>query len=206
MLTWHLTIDRLLKDDEERREKQMSSTYTFSREKPRFGSPLERRQLRILNSLFFAVGKMNGRAHVSGCEELDIGISFFQRRLHLTLDRIKGSNRRTKPLNSEPSSQDRLCLSIVNGCRSEASVATWQDDDAQKLEVKMTDIAVQVILTAEIDIAKVLSAISGGAFKEKPNSRKNNARENLKRNAAERERQKPMQELAQPARRRESFH
>ena len=190
VLTWHLTIDRLLKDDEERREKQMSSTYTFSREKPRFDSPFERRQLRILNSLFFAVGKMNWRAHVSGREELDIGISFFQRRLHLTLDRIKGSNRRTKPLNS----QDRLCLSIVNGCRSEASVATWQDDDAQKLEVKMTDIAVQVILTAEIDIAKVLSAISGGAFKEKPNSRKNNARENLKRNAAERERQKRIEQ------------
>ena len=35
--------------------------------------------------------------------------------------------------------------------RSEASVTTWQDDDAQKLEAKMTEIAVQLILTAEID-------------------------------------------------------
>ena len=152
VLTWHATIDRLLKDDEQRRQKQLNSTCTFSWEKPRFESVLDRRRLRILNSLFFAVGKMNGKPHVSGREGLDIGISFFQQHLHISLDRVRGPNRRTKLLDSsEPSNQDRLCLSILKGYRSEASEATWQDDDAQKLEAKMTDIAVHLILTAETD-------------------------------------------------------
>ena len=32
----------------------------------------------------------------------------------------------------------------------DAVLATWEDDDAQKLEMCMTDIAVQVILTGEV--------------------------------------------------------
>jgi len=194
VLTWHPTIDRLLKDDEERRKKQISSTYTFSWEKPRFDSPLERRRLRIPNSLFFAVGKMNGRPHVSGREELDMGISFFQQHLHLRLDRVKGSNRRTMPLNSEPSSQDWLCLSILNGWRSEASMATWQDDDAQKLEVKMTDIAVQVILTAEIDYRESTTRHFEWRVRRKAELEEEQRKRKLEAERAERERQKRIEQ------------
>lgn len=146
VLMWHPTIERLLKDDEERRKKQMNSSYTLPWEKPRFDSPIERRRLRILNSLFFAAGKMNGRPHVSGREELNIGISFFQQHLHLALERPK----RHSQLNTDRECSDaRLCLSILKGWGSEPE-ATWQDDGAQKLETRMTDIAVQVILNAEI--------------------------------------------------------
>ena len=57
---WHSAIERLLKEDQERREKQLNDPYPMSRDKPLFDSPFERRRLRILNSLFFAVAKMNG--------------------------------------------------------------------------------------------------------------------------------------------------
>jgi hypothetical protein len=60
VLTWHPAIERLLKEDEKRREKQLTDRYVMSWEKLVFDSPFERRRLRILNSLFFAVGKMNG--------------------------------------------------------------------------------------------------------------------------------------------------
>src|SRR5207302_5271841 len=111
----------------------------------------ERRRLRILNNLFFAVAKMNGKPSVHGREAREIRISFFQQHLHLTLDRPKRSNRRAQVLNTTAeSSNTRLCLSILRGFGSEAVLATWQDDDAQKLEMRMTDIAVEVILTAEI--------------------------------------------------------
>jgi hypothetical protein len=56
--TWHPAIERLLKEDEKRREKQLTGRYVMSWEKPVFDSPFERRRLRILNSLFFAVQKM----------------------------------------------------------------------------------------------------------------------------------------------------
>jgi hypothetical protein len=195
VLTWHPTIDRLLKDDEQRRQKQLNSTYTFSWEKPRFESPLDRRRLRILNSLFFAVGKMNGKPHVSGREELDIGISFFQQHLHISLDRVRGPNRRTKLLDSsEPSNHDRLCLSILKGYRSEASEATWQDDDAQKLEAKITDIAVHLIFTAETDYRADTKRRFEWRVQRKAELEEEQRKRKLEAERAERERQKRIEQ------------
>ena len=54
---WHPAIDRLLREAEARREKQRASLYPMSWNDQRFDSPIERRRLRILNSLFIAVGK-----------------------------------------------------------------------------------------------------------------------------------------------------
>jgi hypothetical protein len=44
----------------------------------------------------------------------------------------------------------RLCLSLLPSHGSDTALATWEDDDAQKLETRMTDIAIHVILAAEI--------------------------------------------------------
>jgi hypothetical protein len=151
VLTWHPTIDRLLKEDEKRREKQVSESFTFSWEKPRFDSAFERRRLRILNSLFFAVAKMNGKASVHGREELNIGISFFQQHLPLRLERPKPASRQAQIVNTREKSSDmQQCLSILKGWGSEEVLASWQDDDAQKLETRITDICVELILTAEL--------------------------------------------------------
>ncbi|MBZ5683442.1 MAG: hypothetical protein LAP86_00275 [Acidobacteriia bacterium] len=151
VLIWHSAIERLLKEDEKRREKQLTDRYVMSWEKPVFDSPFEHRRLRVLNNLFFAVAKMNGRPSVRGHEARDIGISFFQQHLQLALDRPKKTNRRAQLLNVKQESSDtRLCLSILKGWGSEEVLATWQDDDVQQLEKRMTDIAIQLILTAEI--------------------------------------------------------
>jgi hypothetical protein len=145
--TWHPTIDRLLKEDEKRREKQRTDPYPVSWDKPVFDTPFERRRLRVLNSLFLAVAKMNGKSSVYGREARDIRISFFHQHLHLTLDRPKKSNRHAQ---ARESSDTGLCLSILRGFGSETVLAFWQDEDAQKLEMQMTALAVQIILTAEI--------------------------------------------------------
>ena len=100
VLTWHPAIERLLKEDEKRREKQLTDRYVMWWEKPVFDSPFERRRLRILNSLFFGVGKMNGRPSIRGREARDIGISFFQQHLQLALDKPKRSNRRAHVFNA----------------------------------------------------------------------------------------------------------
>jgi hypothetical protein len=105
VLIWHSAIERLLKEDEKRREKQSTDRYVMSWEKPVFDSPFEHRRLRILNSLFFAVAKMNGRPSVRGHEARDIGISFFQQHLQLALDRPK-KNRRAQLLNVKQESSD----------------------------------------------------------------------------------------------------
>jgi hypothetical protein len=149
--TWHPTIERLLKEDEKRRAKQLTDPYPMSWDKPLFDNPFERRRLRVLNSLFLAVAKMNGKASVYGREAREIRISFFQQHPYLTLDRPKRSNRHAQVLNTTGEFSDsRLCLSILSSFGSETVLALWQDEDAQKVEVHLTDIAVQTILTAAI--------------------------------------------------------
>jgi hypothetical protein len=149
---WHGAIDRLLKEDDKRREKQLNDPYPMSWDKPLFDSPFERRRLRILNSLFFAVARVNGKSSVHGREAREIRISFFQQHLPLSLDRPKRSRGRSGFSTSDSESRDmKLCLSILKGWGPEQSIVAWQDEDDQKLESRMTDIAIQVILTAEIE-------------------------------------------------------
>jgi hypothetical protein len=147
---WHPAVDRLLKEDEKRREKQATDPYPMSWDKPLFDAPFERRRLRIMNSLFFAVARMNGRPSIHGREAREIGISFFQQHLNLTLDKPKRSRRQQVSNTVGESRDENLCLSILRGFGSEEILESWQDDDTQKLETRMTDIAVQVILAAEI--------------------------------------------------------
>jgi hypothetical protein len=148
---WHPAIDRFLKEDEERRQKQLAGAYSYSWNKPQLDASFERRRLRILNTLFFATEKMNGKPSISFREGLDIGISFHQRYVHLALDQPKQPNRRNRlPVVQPEPSETRLALSIRCGPCSETDRMTWQDNDEGKLETRMAEIAVEVILTAEI--------------------------------------------------------
>jgi hypothetical protein len=195
MLTWHPAIDRLLKEDEKRREQQLTDRYVMSWEKPVFESPLERRRLRIPNSLFFAVGKMNGKPSVRGREARDIGISFFQQHLQLALDKPKRPNRRAQLLNAaEEASDTRLCLSILNGWGSEEVLATWQGDDLQKLEAHMTDIAIQLILTAEIKYRENVLHGYQWRIKRKAEVEEEQRKRKLEAERAEKERQKRIEQ------------
>ena len=120
---WHPTIDRLLKEDEERRQKQLNATYTFSWEAPRFDSPLARRRLRILNSLFFAVGKMNGRPACLAAKNWTLGFRFSNSIFVSLWTKQKDQIEVQKLLKrGEQSSQDQLCLSIFKGWGSKAAV------------------------------------------------------------------------------------
>ncbi len=195
VLTWHPTIDRLLKEDEKRREKQLTDRYVMSWEKPVFDSPFERRRLRILNSLFFAVGKMNGRPSVRGREARDIGISFFQQHLQLALDKPKRPTRRAQRSNADEEASDtRLCLSILKGWGSEEVLATWQDDDVQKLEAHMTDIAVQLILTAEMKYRENVLHGYQWRIQRKAELEEEQRKRKLEAERAEKERQKRIEQ------------
>ena len=167
----------------------------MSWEKPVFGSPFERRRLRILNSLFFAVGKMNGRPSVRGREARDIGISVIQQHLQLALDKPKRTNRRAQVLNvAEEASDTRLCLSILKGWGSEDVLATWQDDDVQKLEAHMTDIAIQLILTAEIKYRENVLQDYQWRIKRKAELEDEQRKRKLEAERAEKERQERIEQ------------
>ncbi|HET9282334.1 MAG TPA: hypothetical protein VFR24_10270 [Candidatus Angelobacter sp.] len=193
--SWHPAIERLLKEDEQRREKQLAERYPMSWNNPRFDTPFERRRLRILSKLFFAVAKMNGKSSVHGQEAREISISFFQQHLQLSLDRPKKSIHRGQGLNTTGKSNDtRLCLSILKSWGSEEVLRTWQDDDSQKLEMRMTDIVVQVILTAEIKYREHALSHYQWRVQRKAELEEKERKRKLEAERAEKERQKRIEQ------------
>jgi hypothetical protein len=147
---WHPAIDRLLKEDETRREKQRTSPFPMSWNDPRFDTPSERRRLRILNSLFLAVGRMNGKPSFYGHEAKECHVSFYQQHVRVILDQPKQPSRRGNHTTSIGSNDGKLSLSIQEGPNTDTSLKTWQDSDSGKLETQMTEVAVEIVLTAEI--------------------------------------------------------
>jgi hypothetical protein len=195
ILNWHPAIDRLLREDEKRREKQLADRYPMSWNNPIFETPFERRRIRILNSLFFAVAKMNGKPSVHGREAREIHISFFQQHLHLRLEKPKISTRRARAENATGESNDtKLCLSVVKFFGSEEVLATWQDDDVQKIETRMTDIAVQLILTAEIQYREHTLHHYQWLIKRKAELEEEERKRKLEAERAERERLKRIEQ------------
>jgi hypothetical protein len=147
---WHPAIDRIIKENETRREKERASPYSMSLNEPQFDLPFERRRLRILNSLFLAVGRMNGKPSFSSHEARECHVSFYQQHVRVTLDQPKLSSRRGNVTTSGGANAGRLSLSIHEGPNTETALKTWQDSDGGKLETQMTEVAVEIVLTAEI--------------------------------------------------------
>jgi hypothetical protein len=160
---WHPTIDYWLKEDEKCRQKLLAGFSSYSFDKPQLDTPFEQRRLRILNSLFFAIQKMNGDPWISFYKwRLNIGIGFGSRHHHpnirLALVQLEQSNRRVRSVLAQSrSSGTKLALSILCGPNFEAERMTWQDDDEAEIETRMTEIAIEVILTAEIQYREVMN-------------------------------------------------
>lgn len=92
---WHPVIDQLVKENEQRREQDRFALYRTPWNGPRFDSVIERRRLRILNSLFFAVSKMFGKPTISSHEPHSMCVSFFQEHVGIALEQpVQPRNRK----------------------------------------------------------------------------------------------------------------
>ena len=128
---WHPAIDRLLKEDDRRREAQRSDSYSW--DKPLFDSPTEQRRLRLLNGLFFGVARMNGKPRINGREARDIYLSIYTQGVFIDLDRPRASARRGQP---QPANDSSLCLSIRRDFRPESVMnSMWKSVGTRRLRV-----------------------------------------------------------------------
>jgi hypothetical protein len=93
---------------------------------------------------------MNGKPWFYGREARDIALSFYQQHIHITLGGPKQSNHRSHVITTSGSNDARLSLSILESANSEKALRTWQDDDGSKLETYITEIAIELVLLAEI--------------------------------------------------------
>lgn len=139
---WHPAIQRLLEEDEARREKLRK--YTYSWDKPLFESPLDMRRLRLLNSLFVGIGKFNGKPSPDK-DARKATLTFYKQHIAIALGPPKLPTRGK----SAEAPKDLLALAILESYHSDNEVRWWRDGDGSRLELQMTDVAVEVVLLAE---------------------------------------------------------
>lgn len=191
---WHPTVDRLLKKDEQRRERQRASSFPSSWDAPLFDTPFERRRLRVLNSLFFAAGRMNGKPAIDDHEARSIHFRFYHRQVGIRLDRPKRPKRRGYAADSPDADEAKLSLAILENLGSESERIAWQDDEQGKIETRITEIAIQVMLTAELEYRE--GAVRSYEWRVQRKAELEEEERERKRQAerAERERQKRLEQ------------
>jgi hypothetical protein len=140
----HPLIRRLLEEDHERRKKQRSSTYSW--DKPLFEAQWEQRRLQILNALFCAMAAVGFTPWLRGKDGRDLGIRVGGQSVALRLERID------RPLAGKKSVHraDPLSFDILVSSGSEEARHSWSDVKNGRIERKLRNIAVEIIVAGEI--------------------------------------------------------
>ncbi len=148
---WATPIERLLAADDKRREKQRDSAYPSSWNNPIFDSLFERRRLRILNGLASAIAKISGLLYIHGKEGRNVGFRVGDQAVSISLDVP------TKPGQENDSviwwprpDHGEMVLSIRAEGNSTTTQKRWMTDTSGKLESKLTEIAIEIVVAAEI--------------------------------------------------------
>lgn len=178
---WHTSIQRLLSQDEDRRRKAADSI--FSWDQPLFTSPVEQRRLRILNSVFLAVGRFGGKVTVRGREARDLSITFDKQHVVISLEEVK-------PRGKAPavSNQSGLSFAILKSFGSTETRSTWTDHDQERLEQQLTTIAAEVVLTAEAQLREGAVHLHQWRIERKAALEEEDVRQRAERERLERER------------------
>lgn len=146
----HSVTERLLGQDEVRREKQKTSPYTFSWHKPIFDDPFEQRRLRLLNVLFLALASCGGKPEVRGDDAREITVIVHQTAISLELDRPKSGKRGSSQGNNpKPGKSEPLRFAIVSRYEREQEQSAWQDGEEGPLERHLSEIAAEIVVAAE---------------------------------------------------------
>jgi hypothetical protein len=148
----HHAVGKLLRADEDRRQKQLSSTYFSSWKAPLFNPPTEQRRLRILNSLFLGLMKSGAVGSISGKEGREITVRVHDEHVHLKLDTPANLKRnhweQLKP--AEPKAAMKLVIA-TGGWGTTSERWSWEDG-ASRIEDHLTEIARRIIVAAELQV------------------------------------------------------
>ena len=140
----HRAIRQILDEDVLRRLKPDSAPYRLRYSEPLFESPLERRRLRILNSLFLALGQAGHQPWLCEPQARNAGVVIGSQRISFTLDHLKTRaevNGRGRMPNE---AYETLFLEVP------ATGNSWVDDDRGRIEDRLREVVLKLILAGEI--------------------------------------------------------
>ncbi|MBR0899590.1 hypothetical protein JQ616_31955 [Bradyrhizobium tropiciagri] len=142
----HPLVAKLLARDDERRKdfvKWRSDYYA-----PRYDAGIERRRLLIINALFLAAARLGCRPSMNTSKygqdagsERDICITIGRAHVHFTVEPIKSKKEGQK---------ERLCLAFGAARDRANSNRVWEDSDESRLEGELTEVLVEMLVSAEL--------------------------------------------------------
>lgn len=152
----HKVIAAVLREDEKRREKQRNSSYPSSWDDPFYDSPLERRRLSILNALFLALQRcackpssLSRPSPVKG-DVQEFSVLIGDQHVSFTLDPIEEKRGAKESAIAKSSAPERLQLEIRTFPSSPLPRHHWQDEGETQLEDQLGEIAIALLVCAEI--------------------------------------------------------
>lgn len=178
---WHPVIQRLLTEDQERREKQQA----WSWEKPLFDTAVDKRRLRLLNTLFVVTERFDGKASPEH-DARKISLSFYRQHVTIVLNPAKRPRRISTPTGK--ALDNDLSLSILGGFHSDTEIQSWSDSEDLKLERQLTEIATEIVLRAEVLYRASVVRHYQWRIKQKADLEEEQRRRELESEKAERER------------------
>lgn len=149
---WHHVIQRLFAADDKRRAKIAESRWAYSWDKPLFDNSFELRRLKILHAVFMGIAKCGGKPSIQGKDAIEISITVNQQHVPLKLlatSDLKRNNNYRDPDNPH-SVKEPLSLIVPNYMRSNDVRMSWADTSDTKLETHLTEIAIELVVLAEV--------------------------------------------------------
>ena len=149
---WHHVIQRLFAADDKKRAKLAESRWAFSWDKPLFDNPFEQRRLRIMNALLLGVAKCGGKPNIHGKEAIEISLTVHQQNVPLKLLATSDTRRNNhyRNLDDHHHAKEPLSLIVPNNHHGGDVRIAWADAAEAKLETRLTEIAVELVVLAEV--------------------------------------------------------
>ncbi len=143
----HRLLERLLQKDNERREKQLSSGYSW--DAPIFDSPFEQRRLKILNSLFTGAEQCGMKPSLRGREARELYLAVGHQNVSFTLDSTAADRDRHGYMMQPRGPHDKMRMRILTCVGSTESYMSWEDKDGAKVEDYLVEILEELIISGE---------------------------------------------------------
>lgn len=143
----HPQIARLLREDEERREALTKHRYAW--DKPRFESRFEQRRLIFLSNLFVLLGRLEAQGSARGRDGRELNTHVGDQTVRFRVETLATLRPRTRPAGTkkEPMAIEVEVARWQHGEREERLF--WSDSEDGKLEDRLREIGVAIVLTGE---------------------------------------------------------
>jgi hypothetical protein len=138
-------ILKLLADDEQRRKRKRESPYMGILDPPLFETPFEQRRLRVISSLMRGLDKVGVTVWIDAKDGRSLVANVGDHRVSFAIDSA-GTVRKENPL--PQAAHPMRCRLMALHSETEA-VETWSDHPGQRLEQRLQEIAVAIVVHGE---------------------------------------------------------